>query len=57
MCQKPSSWMFTMKQIKEAGHSQTNLFSGILNVLPVEQAAYKDLEMHQECWQALCKDS
>ncbi len=48
-CQKASSWIFTTKQIKEAGNSQTHLFSGILNMLPGEQAAYKDLETYQEC--------
>lgn len=29
-----------MKQIK-AGHTQTHLFSGVLNMLPGEQAAHK----------------
>lgn len=44
---------FTMRQIKGGGLSQT-LFPSILNML---QAANKDLETNQECWQALCNGS
>ena len=36
-------------ETEKAGCSQTHLFPSILNMLPGDQAAYKDLETNQEC--------